>query len=99
MNLTAPIISGDLVWFSAYGFGWGYGAFSISADAVCGQLGAANRSRKQLLLAFELGKRRLLQAINRKGIPRTGVRTALGAEDLSLAADAPTKAEMLFSDS
>jgi hypothetical protein len=34
------------------------------------------------MLAFELGKRRLLQAVGKKALPGTGERIRLSAEDL-----------------
>ncbi|MFM0632457.1 hypothetical protein [Paraburkholderia xenovorans] len=82
-NLTAPILSADsTMWFSAHGFGWGYCAFALPAKAVCEKLGAANETPKQLMLAFELGKRRLLQAVEQKALPGTGERIALSAAEL-----------------
>jgi hypothetical protein len=82
-SLTAPFLSADsAVWFSAYGFGWGYCAFSLNSEVICEQLGAANETPKQLMLAFELGKRRLLQAVEKKALPGTGERISLSAEDL-----------------
>ena len=70
-NLTAPILSADsTLWFSAYGFGWGYCAFALPAEAVCEQLGAANETAKQLMLAFEPGKRRILQAVEHRVLSR-----------------------------
>lgn len=82
-NLTAPLLSVDsTLWFSAYGFGWGYCAFALPAKTVCEKLGAANETPKQLMLAFELGKRRLLQAVEQKALPGTGERITLSAADL-----------------
>jgi hypothetical protein len=82
-NLTAPILSADAtVWFSAYGFGWGYCAFALPAEAVCEKLGAANETPKQLMFAFELGKRRVLEAVEQKALPSTGERITLSADDL-----------------
>ncbi len=82
-NLTAPLLSVDsTLWFSAYGFGWGYCAFAIPAETVCEKLGAANETPKQLMLAFELGKRRLLQAVEQKALPGTGERITLSSVDL-----------------
>lgn len=82
-SLTAPLLSADsTVWFSAYGFGWGYCAFALPAEAVCEKLGAANESPKQLMLAFELGKRRLLQVVEQKALPGTGERITLSPADL-----------------
>jgi hypothetical protein len=81
-NLTEPIFSADsTVLFSAYGFGWGYCAFALPAEAVCEQLGAANETRRQMLLAFELGKRRILQVVERQTLPATGERIALSSAD------------------
>jgi hypothetical protein len=82
-NLTAPLLSVDsTVWFSAYGFGWGYCAFAIPAETVCEKLGAANETPKQLMLAFELGKHRLLQVVEQKSLPATGERITLSTADL-----------------
>jgi hypothetical protein len=82
MNLTQPIISDESeVLFSAYGVGWGYCAFALPPDAICEELGAANASKRQLLLAFELGKRRILQVVNRRSLPDTGKRITLSAAD------------------
>ncbi|WCM18721.1 hypothetical protein NDK50_14900 [Paraburkholderia bryophila] len=77
-SLTPPIIQCDgEMWFSAYAFGWGYCAFSMSAETICTELGAANETQNQLLLAFELGKRRLSQAVQEIQIPSNGERIAL----------------------
>ncbi|MEN8505487.1 MULTISPECIES: hypothetical protein [Paraburkholderia] len=82
-NLTAPLLSANCtLWFSAYGFGWGYSAFELPAEAVCEKLGAANETPKQLMLAFELGKRRLLRTVEQKALPGTGGRITLSAADL-----------------
>ncbi|RDK02712.1 hypothetical protein [Paraburkholderia lacunae] len=83
INLTAPILFADsTVLFSAYGFGWGYCAFALPSEVVCKELGAANPTPRQLLLAFELGKRRLLHAVEAKAAPDTGERVTLSAADL-----------------
>jgi hypothetical protein len=81
-HLTEPILSADSsVWFSAYRFGWGYCAFSLSSDVVCEKLGAANESPKQLILAFELGRRRLMHLVEQKYVPQVGERITLAAAD------------------
>ncbi|SAL72333.1 hypothetical protein AWB69_08791 [Caballeronia udeis] len=81
-KLTAPLLSDDsILWFSAYGFGWGYCAFALPTETVCEKLGAANETPKQLVLAFELGKRRLLQAVEQKASPGSGERITLSASD------------------
>jgi hypothetical protein len=83
INLTTPIVTSDAtLWFSAYGFGWGYRAFELSPEVICDCLGAANESTKQLLLAFQLGRPRLLEAAERTAAAPTGERVALSAEDL-----------------
>jgi len=82
-NLTAPMLCGDsTVLFSAYGFGWGYCAFALPCEVVCEKLGAANSTPRQLLLAFELGKRRLLEAVEAKAVHGSGRRVPLCATDL-----------------
>jgi hypothetical protein len=82
-SLTSPILSPAAeVWFSAYGFGWGYCSFALPAEAICEKLGAANDTARQLMLAFELGKVRLLHAVDQKTLPATGERIELSAADL-----------------
>jgi hypothetical protein len=81
-NLTASFLAADsTIWFSAYGFGWGYCAFALPAEVVCEELGAANETPTQLKLAFELGKRRLLHAVETKALPGTGERITLSSAD------------------
>jgi hypothetical protein len=55
---------------------------AIPAETVCEKLGAANETPKQLMLAFELGKRRLLQVVEQKSLPATGERITLSTADL-----------------
>ncbi|WP_321963613.1 hypothetical protein [Paraburkholderia sp. J7] len=82
-NLTAPLLSADAtLLFSAYGFGWGYCAFALPAVTVCTKLGAANENPKELMLAFKLGQRRLLQAVEKKVLPGTGERVTFSTADL-----------------
>jgi hypothetical protein len=80
--LTDPIVSADsAVLFSAYGFGWGYCAFALPPAAVCEHLGAADATARQMLLAFELGKRRIRQVVESKALPGTGERVTLSSAD------------------
>ena len=82
LNLTKPILTTNCdVLFSVYEFGWGYCSFELAPQAVCEHLGAADESRKQLLLAFELGKRRILQVTKGKLLPETGERVRLSGAD------------------
>ena len=78
---TASISYDDSIWFSAYGFGWGYCAFSIPIEAICEYLGAADVSTKQLMLAFELGRKRISRSIELIDIPETGDRVILNRLD------------------
>jgi hypothetical protein len=81
-DITKPTLSNDsAVWFSAYGFGWGYCAFALPFQAVCEQLGARDTSSRQLMLAFELGRRKIVQAVASAEIPLNGDRVTL---DLAL---------------
>jgi len=82
-KLTAAVLSPDSsLWFSAYGFGWGYCAFELPAHVAREQLGAADAAPNQLMLAFELGRRRVLRAVEQKMLPANGERIVLSAEDL-----------------
>jgi hypothetical protein len=83
INLTSPTFSSDsTIWFSAYGFGWGYRAFALPAHTVREKLGAADESPKQLALAFELGKHRILRTIEQIPPPQAGERIQLSLADL-----------------
>jgi hypothetical protein len=78
INLTSLTFTSDsTIWFSAYGFGWGYRAFALPAHTVREKLGASDESAKQLALAFELGRRRILQAIEQVAPPQAGERIEL----------------------
>lgn len=84
VDITRPTLPGDTtVWFSAYGLGRGYRAFAISFDVVHGELGATDTTTKQLLLAVELSKPRILQAIDRKPSSNAGRRILLSGGDFS----------------
>jgi hypothetical protein len=83
INLTSPRVSSNsTVWFSAYGFGWGYRAFALPAHAVREKLGAPDESARQLAIAFELGKHRILRTIVRIAPPQAGERIELSSDDL-----------------
>jgi hypothetical protein len=78
LNLTSPmLVDSSELWFSVYGFGWGYAAYALPAHIVLSDLGAASTSVKQMTLAFELGKRRVRQAIRSVDRPNAGQRKVL----------------------
>jgi hypothetical protein len=60
----------------------GYCAFSIPIDVVCAYLGAADASTRQLLLAFESGRKRISNTVKQVEIPATGDRVVLDRRDL-----------------
>ena len=81
--ITAPLLCADSVWFSAYGFGWGYRAFALPFEVVCEELGARNETAQQVRLAFELNKRRILRTVQQYGAASpTGERITLSVADL-----------------
>jgi hypothetical protein len=82
--ITDPILCADsAVWFSAYGFGWGYRAFALPFEVVCEELGARNETVQQVRLAFELNKRRILRTVQQYGAASaTGERITLSVADL-----------------
>lgn len=81
-SLTTAIICRDsCIWFSAYQFGWGYGAYALPGTIVCSLLGAADTTPPQLLLAFELGTQKILRAVTRRGPAASGERVYLDACD------------------
>lgn len=77
--ITAPILShGTEVWFSAYGFAWGYRAFAISYEVVCRSLGAVDNTDEQIRLAIQLGQQTLLRAIRSRDLqPYEGQRISV----------------------
>ncbi|HTR05497.1 MAG TPA: hypothetical protein VMJ11_02290 [Paraburkholderia sp.] len=79
IGMTEPVLSNDsAVWFAAYGFGWGYRSFAISYEALRDSLGAADTTDAQIRLAFQLGKRHILQAVQQYGsLPYEGQRIRL----------------------
>lgn len=78
LQVTAPmLVDPSELWFSVYGFGWGYAAYALPAPMVLAQLGAANESAKQMTLAFELGKRRIRRAVHESDRPENGERIVL----------------------
>jgi hypothetical protein len=82
--MTAPLLSQEAaVWFSVYGFGWGYRAYALPHETVCARLGASDMTEHQIRVAFELGKRRILRAVEPCGSrPYDGARVALAPEAL-----------------
>jgi hypothetical protein len=82
--ITAPILCADsVVWFSAYGFGWGYRAFALPFEVVREELGARNETAQQVRLAFELNKRRILRTVQQYGATSaSGERITLSVADL-----------------
>jgi hypothetical protein len=82
-DITAPMLAEDAsVWFSAFRFGWGYCAFELPAEVVCKELGAAQATASQLLMAFELGKRRIVEAAALQIRVESGERIQLSAADI-----------------
>jgi hypothetical protein len=81
--ITAPILCADSMWFSAYGFGWGYRAFALPFEVVCEELGARDETAQQVRLAFELNKRRILRTVQQyEAASTTGERITLSDADL-----------------
>ena len=81
--ISAPVSShrGE-IWFSAYGFGWGYRAFAISYDDACESLGASDVTEEQIRLAFQSGEQTLLRAIRHNvSRPAEGKRIRLSLDE------------------
>ena len=57
-----------MIQIELFGFDWGYCSFALPVEVICEVLGAANTSAKQLTLAFELGRRRILPAVEKRAI-------------------------------
>ena len=82
VKLTRPVVHGEALWFTAYEFGWGYRAFELPAALAQRELGALDTSERQLTLAFELGRQRIVGAITPMNSECGGKRVALKSADL-----------------
>jgi hypothetical protein len=63
VNLSQPVIANGEIQFAAFGPGWGFRAFAVTADVAVQRLGAKDRSASQLLLAFQLNRLRIVGAV------------------------------------
>ncbi|MEA3113710.1 MAG: hypothetical protein QOG58_3509 [Caballeronia sp.] len=77
LAITEPRIEDDLVSSAAYGFGWGYCAFSIQAGTIRKVLGATDSSPKALKIAFNLGRPRIARTLIAFTPPADGERVIL----------------------
>jgi hypothetical protein len=75
--------------FSAFGFGWGYCSFTLPIEVICDELGAADTSKRQVTLPFELGKQRILRAVEQRAIFAQGEAIKLSSADLLLREQRP----------
>ncbi|MFM0053018.1 hypothetical protein [Caballeronia grimmiae] len=92
IKITEPLVRhGCIVEFSAYGFGWGYRAFSISLEGVCKPpLHALEMTNGEVVAAFLSRRSEILRAIVQLEVfPDAGKQTWLNlssrARDTSLA--------------
>jgi hypothetical protein len=77
LTLSRPIVANDEIQFSAFGNGWGFCSYVLPARLAVERLGAANCSRQQLNLAFQVNRQRIAQAVMEAGIPEPGKRVIL----------------------
>jgi hypothetical protein len=77
LNLSRPIVANDEIHFSAFCPGWGFCAYVLPAGLAITRLGAANGSRQQLNLAFQVNRQRIAQAVIHAGVPEPGKRVIL----------------------
>lgn len=83
VNLTPPIVHAAALRFSAYEFGRGFKAFEIPSEIARSELGAADASARQLVLAFELGRHKIAKAVEPMMLDEyQGQRICLRATDL-----------------
>jgi hypothetical protein len=83
IDISRPILLDDsTILFSAFGFRWGYCSFTLPIEVICEELGAADKSKRQVTLAFELGKQRILRAVEQRAIFAQGKPVKLSSADL-----------------
>lgn len=82
VKLSRPMVHGEALWFAAYEFGWGYRAFELPFSLAQRELGAVDTSERQLTLAFELGRQRIVGAIAPMNSAYEGKRISLKTGDL-----------------
>ncbi|WP_118178430.1 hypothetical protein [Paraburkholderia phosphatilytica] len=82
--LTSPEFLPNVgVRFSAYAMEWGFCSFVLTCEAACEKLGAGNPGREQVLLAFQLNRQRIAQAVGAKAQSDCGERIVLDAADFA----------------
>lgn len=93
--ITEPALSHEsAVWFSAYGFGWGYRSFAISYEAIRESLGAGDTTDEQIYLAFQLGQRQIIKAVLQNASPcYRGQRISLSLKTPALSPPAEVNSE------
>jgi hypothetical protein len=77
VNLSEPVFTDDEIQFSAFGLGWGFRAYALPAGLVVQQLGAANATERQLVLAFQVNRQRIAHAVLGVEAPESGRRVTL----------------------
>jgi hypothetical protein len=77
ITLSRPVVANDEIQFSAFEPGWGYCSYVLPAGLAIERLGAANASRQQLNLAFQVNRQRIAQAVVNAGAPEPGKRVIL----------------------
>ncbi|APR39304.1 hypothetical protein BTO02_28810 [Paraburkholderia sp. SOS3] len=66
------------MWFTAYGFGWGYRAFAVPYQVMAEAPDADAADEEQIRLAFESVRADILQAVLRHALsPYSGQRISL----------------------
>jgi hypothetical protein len=63
LKLSQPTVADGEIHFSAFGLGWGFCSYAVSARLVIQGLGAKDMSPAQLRLAFELNRHRITAAV------------------------------------
>jgi hypothetical protein len=83
IDISRPILlDNSTMLFSAFGFGWGYCSFTLPIEVIRKELGAADASKRQVTLAFELGKQGILRAVEQRAIFAQGKPIELSSADL-----------------
>ncbi|MDS0859406.1 DUF1488 domain-containing protein [Burkholderia pseudomultivorans] len=81
-SITTPVVSDDFsLLFSAYGQGWGYIAFRLSADVICDKFGVSEASPELLLAAFERNRETIARVIGQRTPAGSGERIQLTRSD------------------
>lgn len=92
IRVSEPFMSsGSEVWFTAYGFGWGYRAFSVSIEKRSRSGPPGDDAARHMRAAFRSQRRRIIEAVRSyESVSYEGQRIRLSLTQPNAGTDAST---------